>query len=190
MIFQFNLNYVKAGSAAIEVQAKSEAVVASKAAIAIQRQVRKFQAENSKVNGTDNVRSYHAGHTLSSNARNKSSKAKYSMHEILTLKNIFNEIDGDGSGKISVKELAGSFKNMDMRNVISVFDSIDSDNSGSITFEELLRTLYPLATTAEYKIMMAWAYPLEIKSDELDTLIKLFQKADVDCIGAVIFHGI
>ena len=169
-------------------QAKAEAVVVSKAASLIQKQFRKFKSDNYVEKKPGAV--FASSQTASSQARNKKNRAKYSMHEIISLKKIFDEMDKDGSGKISVKELAMSFNKMEFKNVVSVFDSIDSDSSGSISFEELLHASYPLATSAEYQIMLSWAFPLDVKDEELDALYLIFKKADIDCCGTVLFYGI
>ena len=110
-------------------------------------------------------------------------KTKYSKGEVMRLKQVFDEYDKDGSGKISMQEFRESLRtkhqqagpqvgkksSLHERQAVKgisiadlsegVFHEMDRDGSGDVTFEELVHLMYPLASADEKKLMMGWVAP-------------------------------
>jgi Ca2+-binding EF-hand superfamily protein len=81
----------------------------------------------------------------------------YSALEVIRARRVFEGIDMDGSGSISMAELKGSheFRQMYSEDRIeAMFQEMDSDSSGDITLHELFRVLFPMAPHAIIRRMI------------------------------------
>eukprot|EP00455_Lapot_gusevi_P033892 TRINITY_DN3719_c0_g1_i1.p1 TRINITY_DN3719_c0_g1~~TRINITY_DN3719_c0_g1_i1.p1 ORF type:complete len:591 (+),score=117.83 TRINITY_DN3719_c0_g1_i1:67-1839(+) len=113
---------------------------------------------------------------------------KYTLSETLQLKQLFEKMDTDHSGKVSIREMAKKYSHLSSQDVASLFNSIDIDSSGSVTFYEMLKVMYPFSSEAELTQMYHWAYPKEISREQVQTLCAIFDDLDTDLDGKVRFH--
>ena len=116
---------------------------------------------------------------LTRKRREVSNASRYSKHEVILLRKVFDEYDKDGEGTINLDEMRETLAlkkheqharardgNMHDRQLVKgvhmsdlvehFFRELDKDNSGEITFLEMLRAMYPIATTAELETMQLW----------------------------------
>jgi Ca2+-binding EF-hand superfamily protein len=86
----------------------------------------------------------------------KKMSSKYTHSDVMKIKSVFERIDVDHSGSISIKELTNSFEGTLSASASAMFAILDVDGSGTLEFNEILRAVFPLATEAEFVQMMSW----------------------------------
>lgn len=117
-------------------------------------------------------------------------RSKVSKRDVITLKTIFDELDVDKNGKVTLAELQSQLskkraeamrydglersaqQRRDLRSLeqsgihhfadtlVAICD-VSGDRDGTIDFDELLRTLYPNCTEREYAAMHSYVAPPE-----------------------------
>eukprot|EP01116_Phalansterium_solitarium_P017571 TRINITY_DN4366_c0_g1_i1.p1 TRINITY_DN4366_c0_g1~~TRINITY_DN4366_c0_g1_i1.p1 ORF type:complete len:328 (-),score=18.67 TRINITY_DN4366_c0_g1_i1:55-1038(-) len=141
-------------------------------------------------------------------------RGKYEAKEVLLLKDIFNDMDRDGSGEVSYEEFQevmerrqrdpieeivnpGASRPMPSQFILAFFNVVDSKRRGVITFKQLLRMKYPLANARDMKEMMDLCYPPVVQkkkaehvltAQEYQQLEDLFYMYDSDRSGHITFE--
>lgn len=103
-----------------------------------------------------------------------------SMGDVRRAKAIFDSIDIDGSGTISLKELAESLRDNAFAELSSTFQMIDRDKSGVITFDELLQTMFPKCPPQQIKAVIEDLYGPTVNKEHVEKLTELFEELDMD----------
>ena len=139
----------------------------------------------------------------------------FNIHALRRAKAIFDGIDRDGSGSISIRELAAS---MNVPNnasssaastgggglnsgtaatggefasaALGAFAAMDLDGSGSLTFDEMLKVLYPAARPADIARMMRAAVGVAVDRESVQALQVFFEGWDEDLDGKVVLGAV
>lgn len=107
-------------------------------------------------------------------AVNDSKNFTYRLKDVRQLKRIFDEIDLDQSGEITIGELASALKTNPHMLEGGFLKLLDKDGDGTITFMELLSSVYPTATQDQLATMSYDVTPPRIKKDTVVELSKIF----------------
>lgn len=172
-------------------------------------------SSNSAAASSSQAQSVPRGGSFSTRARNDpahnsdsmGSGSGFNIHALRRAKAIFDGIDRDGSGAISIRELAASMNastsaaSSSVNNssggtaasggefasaAMGAFSAMDLDGSGTLTFDEMLKVLYPAARPAEIARMMRAAVGVSVDRESVQALQLFFESRDDDLDGRVL----
>lgn len=197
----------------------AEGATRDKAALKIQaafKKSKRYSGNNSNSSASASASSVAAS---SSAARAASSSSSYIPFDVAAhlpalkrAKQVFDSIDKDHSGSISIRELAASMEGLSsssssnssnggssngsggeyLVSAMTAFRTMDIDGSGTLSFDEMLRVLYPGVRVSDLRAMMhAVAGGGEIVAERIDrstiqALQNWFEQEDQDLDGKII----
>mmetsp|Transcript_4035 Transcript_4035/g.14107 ORF Transcript_4035/g.14107 Transcript_4035/m.14107 type:complete len:179 (+) Transcript_4035:128-664(+) len=109
--------------------------------------------------------------------------SKYSKKEVMELKRVFEGHDRDGSGEVSLGEIIESMRGSNLSGEAEdMFRALDKDRNGKVDFAEYLKLYYPLASEAERKQMVFWAFPKVERPPTPEKTLSDEQKEEIKAI--------
>jgi len=118
----------------------------------------------------------------------------FTLPAVRRCKELFDRIDLDGSGSVSVRELVASMSGHGQAefvgSAVQAFQALDQDGSGSLSFAEMLRAMYPSVKSADFNAMLrelaaATRPPAVADRPTVQRLKAWFDSADNDFNGRV-----
>lgn len=119
-----------------------------------------------------------------------------SREDIKHLKQVYDDIDVDGSDSVTIDEYALAVKTETWisPHVAGMFHALDMDGDGSVSFSEVLNVAIPHATEAERKAFLSWLGPKNVvkksnrralTASDLTEMRALFHLYDADGSGCI-----
>lgn len=93
--------------------------------------------------------------------RHASQRIKYNKREVLIFRDLFERLDRDGDGAVTMWEFNQELSKdpYAAEHLGGMFDALDHDDDGLVTIKEIICEMYPKATPRELQVMYEWVKP-------------------------------